>query len=128
MLLILTVIWSVVPTITEYSYQSNRLLWFVFLYALSGYAGLYGFNPKFKSKNYFVLSAVLIAVSYLLSCIFTVFGVDDRFFAARELYFYELKSVTMLPSALCLFLGFSQLKRFIQSLSILFHRQPSAFI
>ena len=43
LLLLLLVMWCLIPTITQKSFQGNYFLWFVTLYCVAGYIRIYGF-------------------------------------------------------------------------------------
>ena len=84
LLVMLVILWSVIPTFTTSSYQGNSLLWFITLYAIAGYARLYGFNSKLTSKHYFVLWAIFSILTYASSVIFTFMGERWDIFSAHS--------------------------------------------
>ena len=67
LLLLLTLIWCVIPTITMQDLECNKLLWFIYLYLISGYIRLYPERiNKYNVKNITMLVIVSIVVSVLL--------------------------------------------------------------
>ena len=106
-LLILVVCWSVIPTFTTSSYQSNSLLWFITLYSISGYIRLYGLNSKFTTKYYCVFFLICSLLTYTSSAVFTILGKKWGIFATHATYFYGQEKITTLLVALCLFMVFA---------------------
>ena len=110
LLLLLVVCWSIIPTFTTSSFQSNSLLWFVTLYSIAGYIRLYGLNVKFTTKHYFLFYLICSALTYSSSVIFTILGSKWDIFAQHTTYFYGQEKLTILSISLCLFMCFSTLK------------------
>lgn len=110
LLVMLVILWSVIPTFTTFSYQSNSLLWFMTLYAIAGYAQLYGFNRKLTSKHYFVLWLIFSILTYALSVIFTLMGERWNIFLSYSTYFFGQEKVTVLLISLALFMCFATLE------------------
>lgn len=110
LLVLLVICWCIIPTFTTRKYESNALLWFVTLYAISGYARIYGFNPKFTSKHYFILFAAFTILTYLSSVIFTILGTKWSIFFDHATYFYGQEKLPTLLISLTLFMAFASLK------------------
>ena len=109
-LAILVIMWSVIPTFTTLDFQSNSLCWFVTLYAIAGYARLYGFNRVYTTKKYFALCGVFSALTYLSSVIFTILGTRWSIFFDYVTYFYGMQKLSVLLISLTLFMAFVTLK------------------
>lgn len=109
-LLLLTTIWSVIPTLLAQSWQSNALLWFVFLYSCSGYVRIHMNINKYKSKYFFIFAAVLILLTYCSVVIFDILGLRFSFFANHATYFYAMERLPIFLVSLMLFCGFLTLK------------------
>lgn len=110
LLVLMIICWSVIPTFTKSSFQGNSLIWFVTLYAVAGYARIYGFNPAFKAKHYFFFGIVFTALTYLTSVIFMTLGSKISFFSGVITYFYEQDKITVFLISLSLFMAFTSLK------------------
>ena len=110
LLLTLVIIWSVIPTFTTSDFQSNSLWWFVTLYAIAGYARLYGFNQIFTSKRYFALCGVISALTYFSSVVFIMLGTRWSIFLIHATYFYGMEKISVLLISLTLFMAFATLK------------------
>lgn len=110
LLVALVIIWSVIPTFTTSGFESNSLWWFVTLYAIAGYAKIYGFNSIFTTKKYFVLFGVFSVLTYLSSVVFMLLGTRYNAFLEHATYFYGMQRVPALLISLTLFMAFSTLK------------------
>lgn len=109
-LLLLIVCWSVIPTFTTSSFQSNSLLWFMALYSISGYIRLYGLSSKFATKHYFVAFIISTLLTYFSSVAFTILGNRWEIFSEKATYFYGQEKITTLSISLCLFMVFATMK------------------
>lgn len=108
LLLLMVVCWSIIPTFTTSSFQSNPLLWFVTLYSIAGYIRLYGVNGRFTSKQYFLFYVICSILTYSSSVI--LLRSKRSLFSGYSTYFYEQEKLTILLISLCLFLCFLTLK------------------
>lgn len=110
LLLLLIVFWSVIPTLTATKFESNSLLWFMLLYAISGYIKLYGLNPKIKNNQYVIIFAVVSILTYLSGIAITVAGVKFKSVASHFTYFYNQEKINVLIICVSLFMIFINLK------------------
>lgn len=108
-LLLSLVIWCLIPTLTNEAYQSNNLIWFVLLYAISAYIKLYGIGER-PAKKYALWSAAGLAITYLSAIVFTVMGFKYPIFARNVTHFYGMNKITTLVNAICIFMAFRSLK------------------
>lgn len=119
LLVLLTICWCIIPTFTTQSFQSNNLLWFIYLYSLAGYIRIFGVNNKSKlsSAVCISLSVIIIILTFLSAVLFDVMGMKYQFFAKNATVFYEQRTLPILLSSLLLFIGFLKMnmgyKRFI---------------
>ena len=110
-LLVLVIIcWCIIPTFTTSLYESNSLLWFITLYTIAGYIRIYGLNPRFTSKRYFIFCGIFSVLTYLSSVVFTFLGTKWSIFATNATYFYGQQKLPDLLIALTLFMTFATLK------------------
>lgn len=109
-LLFLVICWSIIPTFTTSSYQSNPLLWFVTLYSIAGYIRLYGLHSKFTDRWYFAVLLICSLLTYASSVIFSLLGRKWSFLASHTTYFYGQEKITTLLMSLCLFRIFAAMK------------------
>lgn len=109
-LVMLVIMWSVIPTFMKSNFQSNSLCWFVTLYAIAGYARLYGFNWVYTTKRYLALCGVFSVLTYLSSVIFTILGTRWSIFFKHATYFYGMQRLSVLLISITLFMTFVTLK------------------
>ena len=74
LLLLMTVLWCILPTITTEQYQSNTFIIFVYLYILAGYLRLYD-NKIINAKTAFGAAALISLLSFSVTLICDFFGV-----------------------------------------------------
>lgn len=111
LLAMLVVCWSVIPTFTATKFQANSLLWFMTIYAIGGYARLYGFNPKFKTKHYLGMCGVFSVLTYATSVVFTFLGTKWHGLASHAGYFYgQEEKLTVLLISVSLFMAFAAME------------------
>lgn len=99
--------WCIIPTFAKSSYESNSLLWFVFIYSLSGYIKLYGFNPKLKNYHYAATVLTVSALTYFSSVLISILGSKSDDFSLTSTYFYSTQSLPVLVISVCLFMTFA---------------------
>lgn len=110
LILLLVLCWSIIPTFTAQLFESNSLLWFITLYAIAGYAKIYGFNERLKSKHYFFLFFIVLVCSYLVSVSFLVLGTKRNELAVHAIDFFGMERFPILLMAFFLFMTFAKLK------------------
>ena len=110
LLVLLVTCWSVIPTLTTAPYQGSDLSWFITLYAISGYARLYGFNPKLTSGHYFLLCGIFSVLTYVSSAVSALLGRKWRILFSVATYCYGQEKLPMLLISLTLFMGFAAWK------------------
>ena len=106
LILLLVVCWSIIPTFTISSFQSNSLLWFVTLYAIAGYVKLYGLNKNITTKHYAVIWGICSLLTYASSVVFTILGNKWEIFAKQATYFYGQEKITTLLISVSFFMIF----------------------
>ncbi|MBQ8014904.1 MAG: acyltransferase [Clostridia bacterium] len=99
--------WCIIPTFTKSGYESNSHLWFAFLYSLSGYIKLYGFNPKIKNYHYAISALIASVIMYLSSVFISFLGTKIPDFNLPSNYFYSTQSLTVFLVSVCLFMTFA---------------------
>lgn len=102
--------WSIMPTITGQDFESNHLLWFVFLYSLAGYLRLYGIKTRLSAGKLIALSAVCALLTFLSVILLDMLGASSPYIQEKRFYFYEIQRIPLLIISLLLFLGFSRLR------------------
>ena len=110
MLIILTILWSIIPTSTGYKMQSNALIWFIFLYLLAGYIRI--FNEKFtkKSGHYLKVGILLYVFTFLTSIIIDIIGINNIKLANKNIHFFDMQSIFLLLSSIYILIYTSKVK------------------
>ena len=106
----LFIIWSIIPTFTTSSFQSNDLIEFLMYYSIAGYIKLYGLNPAIKSRQWFILWFSFSLLTYLSCVVFMVLGTRYEIFATHAIYFYGRQSVLTIFRAISFFMAFATKK------------------
>ena len=106
---LLFICWCVIPTFLTASFQSNSLLWFVFLYALAGYIRLHVDINSIKSRGCILASLATMALTFLSVVLFDIIGLKFAFVAEHATYFYNMQSLPVLIISLTLFVGFANI-------------------
>lgn len=105
-LFLLTFCWCIIPTFLNVSWQCNKLLWFVYLYALAGYIRLYMNLDNIGGMKCILLAGIFIIIRFLTVIFCDVLGIKIPFFAANATYFYGMQRFPTLLIPLTLFIGF----------------------
>lgn len=105
-LIITAFCWCIIPTFTNFSYESNNLLWFVFLYALSAYIKLYQLNSKIKNYHYAIVAIIASLITYLSSIAISYIGISVQGFNLPSTHYYSTQDITVLIISVCMFMTF----------------------
>ncbi len=100
--------WCIIPTIfgTSLSWQSNSLLWFVFIYSLAGYVKLHIDINKINSKYCFIIAFIVTALTFLSTFVIDIIGIRVSSLASYANFFYDMQKLPILIISLMLFIGF----------------------
>jgi len=105
-LLLLFICWCIIPTLTYTSFEGNALLWFVFLYSVSGYIRLFGFKTNLSGLKLVAISLAGILLIFVSAIVFDILGTKIALFADNTTYFYGMNRIPTFVVALLLFVGF----------------------
>ncbi len=86
-LILLFTCWCVIPTFTGQNFQSNQLLWFVFVYSCAGFFKIYCNNINFSSFKCIGYSIFFIILTFLSCIIFDLIGLKISFVAKHSTFF-----------------------------------------
>lgn len=98
--------WSVIPTVLNLQLQSNELLWFVFLYSVSGYIRLHIGKIKIKSIYSLMISGILTVLLILAKFVVIYTGVSGFVANMIQMWGVMMHSVPCFLIALFIFLAF----------------------
>lgn len=101
-LLLIGFIWCIIPTFTNSAYESNMLLWFIFIYGIAGYIRIY---KVYKEDKKILLVLILtFGLMYLSAIFFSLLGTKIEFFNAYVTYFYGVQKLPILVISVLIFL------------------------
>lgn len=106
LLILLTVCWCFIPTFTGQLFQSNELLWFVYLYACAGYIKLYSPKPNVKGATCILLSFAATILTFCSVIVFDVLGTKISFFGDHATFFYGMEKAPIFVISILIFIGF----------------------
>lgn len=102
--------WSLLPTLTGQLFESNQLLWFMFLYSLAGYLRLYGLKTRLTGGKLIALSALCAAAAFASTVLLGMLGMKYPYLLEKRFYFYEIYRLPLLAVSLLLFAGFLRIQ------------------
>lgn len=114
-ILIFTVIWSFVPTVTSLDYDCSNVLWFCLLYMIAGFIRLYPKSFNGRIWTYIMIILICLVVTYLSIFIICYFDSDNPLldYITRECRLFALdRSLTILLISLSIFLLFRNIGHF----------------
>ena len=108
-LVLILLCWCIIPTFTGQSFQSNDLLWFIFLYSLAGYYKLYKPQINLSASKLIALSFLCTILTFLSAVIFDILGTKISIFGTNATFFYDMQRLPILIVSVLLFIGFLKL-------------------
>lgn len=105
MLLTFTIVWCVLPTVLTKDFECNSLLWFIYLYSLSGFFRLYTeIFDKLKQLKHITFITIL---SYI-SCILLIYILD--FIKIDYKLFFGIQKLPTLIVSVLIFILFNKIQ------------------
>ena len=106
-LITIFIYWSIIPMLTNSSFQANSLINFICLYSLAGYIRLWA--DDYGSKKFILIGACLIILNYISIIAFDIIGLKINLFARGATYMTGMMRPFTICAALCLLIGFKHL-------------------
>ncbi|WP_024344739.1 acyltransferase [Streptococcus equinus] len=106
LLIVLTFFWCIIPTFTAANFQSNVLIWFIYLYILAGYIRLYGILKHLSNKWLIIVAIISYLATYLSAVIFDMLGTKFFVFSTHSTYFFGMQKLPILMVSAFIFLIF----------------------
>lgn len=103
-------VWCLVPTILKKPFESNNLLWFVYLYAVAAYLKLYWKGKVITPKLSLIISVSFIIATYCSSVLLMLLGTKYPFFAERITRFFDMNQMPTFIWSLAVFIFFISLR------------------
>lgn len=108
-LMLLFLLWSIMPMVTNQYMQSNGLLWFVFLYSCAAYIRLYGL--KYKENKCIVFSILCFVVTYSTVIVLDILGLYVNNVSKHSMYFYDKQYPFVFLTSVGIFVCFYNIKK-----------------
>ncbi len=109
LLVLVFVMWCLIPTATCQLFESNNLLWFIYLYAIAGYIRLWHDTSKVPAFTYHVLTIGMVILTFSLIAVLDWLSLKSSFFVMYVTNLYEMQQFFILFISVCMFLGFKGL-------------------
>lgn len=109
MLVLLSFIWCVIPTFLTIDFESNSLIWFIYLYSLAGYIRLHSKETNIKCTTYLFIALIIAILTFLSVVIFDLLGLKFSIFQEHATYFYNMQRIPAVLISLFSFLGFKKI-------------------
>lgn len=109
LLVLVFVMWCLIPTATCQLFESNNLLWFIYLYAIAGYIRLWHDTSKVPAFTYHVLTIGMVILTFLIIAILDWLSLKSSFFVMYVTNLFEMQQFFILFISVCMFLGFKGL-------------------
>ena len=111
LLILMTVLWSVIPTLTTSRFQSNYLIWMVYCYSLAAYCRLFRVVDQINAKKALILSATGAALLFLATVALDMIGMRVHIIGEHATFLYDKQSVPIVFISLMLFLRFAAMRQ-----------------
>lgn len=109
LLILLFVMFCIIPTVTNSSYQGNYLTWFIFLYFVAAYIRLYNPLEKLTAKHYLLISIILYGITFVAYLAITFFNIKTNSLTALTERFYYENNIFILFISLSIFMLFRKI-------------------
>lgn len=109
LLITLFIMWCLIPTITNNSFESNSLLWFMFLYSVSAYIRLWHNKSNISLKFYHLLALGFVILTFSSTVFFNFLALKIPMFGVYGDRFYEMQQLPIFLISFFMFLGFKNL-------------------
>ena len=107
-IVLLTILFSILPTITTIKLDNGSLVWFIYLYLLGGYFKKYPLN--LKANKCFVISIILYALTFASVICFDYIAIKRPGILKYTTYLFEMEMLPTLLISIFIFLWFNAIK------------------
>ena len=98
---------SIIPTFINRGFESNNLIWFIYIYSVGAYIRLYENDFKYRSGECILCSLILLILTYILKTCLDISSIN--ILNAFSLRLYDLKSFALFAISLFMFIGFKNM-------------------
>ena len=107
-LIISFICFSIIPTLINRSFESNNLIWFIFIYSVGAYIKIYENDFKYRSSECIFCSMILILLTFILKILLDASHIS--MLTEFSMRLYDLKSFALFAISLFIFIGFKNMK------------------
>lgn len=108
-LLMLTIIFSIFPTITSNTADDGNIMWFIYLYSIGGYLKKYLIIDKEKTNKYAKLTFLTYLLTFSITIVFLLIGKKYNIFLEKSNYLFGMEKITTLIISVLFVLTFINL-------------------
>ena len=99
---------SIIPTFINRGFESNNLIWFIYIYSVGAYIKIYENDFKYRSSECIFCSMILILLTLVLKVLLDASHVS--MLTNFSIRLYDLKSFALFAISLFIFIGFKNMK------------------
>ena len=104
------IIWSIIPMLTNSSFQSNALIEFIMYYSIAGYIRLFGIGNNFSSKKWLVIWLFASLILFISSLSIMIVGLKISSISNHAVHFYHRNSLFVIVQSVAFFMLFLNTK------------------
>lgn len=108
MLVTILILWSIVPTVSKYSFGGNYFTWLAALYSIAGYIKLYPEDFSRGKSFYRKWMFILWGLSFLSAVVLDLLGFKFAKCAEYATHFSGMQHINIVLTAVCMFLTFME--------------------
>lgn len=108
-LLILTIIFTIIPTITTSNIGLSETSYLIYLYFMGAYIKLH-YTKKIPKRKYLIISIICVLLYYLSVIIFSKYAYLNNIIYENINYFFEFNKIPTIICSISLFLYFKEIK------------------
>lgn len=110
LILLLTLLLSLIPTVLNRSFEDGTLAWFINLYLIGGYLKKFPVKLKCNSNIYGIIFLSLYTLTFLTVIFFDLKGTQNNIIIHDPMYFFRMEKLPTLMISIFMFLAFLNLK------------------
>lgn len=106
LIVLTTICWCIIPTIFRSNFQSNNLIWLIYMYTLAGYIRIHIQNIKISNKKCIIIALAITTITLLTTVILDFIGLKIPTVGKYATYLYGMKKVNIVLISVFVFIGF----------------------
>ena len=110
MLVLMAICWCIIPTFFTKGFQSNNLIWFIYVYSVGGYIRKYDINNIFINVKCITISIIIAILTFISVIVFDFIGIRIPTAGEHATYLFGLQKIPTMIISILIFVGFINLK------------------